>query len=81
VFPISKKLGMIEWINNTVTLKDFICESFPGGKDSGVKQLLVFHIIIVVQIVIIVKIILFLDILKLLNITVGCLKSLIHQTN
>ncbi|CAH1737387.1 unnamed protein product [Aphis gossypii] len=39
VFPISTKLGMIEWINNTVTLKDLICESFPGGKDSGIKQL------------------------------------------
>uniref|UniRef100_A0A2H8U1F2 DNA-dependent protein kinase catalytic subunit n=2 Tax=Melanaphis sacchari TaxID=742174 RepID=A0A2H8U1F2_9HEMI len=39
VFPITTKLGMIEWINNTVTLKDFICESFPGGKDSGIEQL------------------------------------------
>ncbi|XP_029343349.1 DNA-dependent protein kinase catalytic subunit isoform X1 [Acyrthosiphon pisum] len=39
VFPISTKLGMIEWINNTVTLKDLICESFPGGKESGIKQL------------------------------------------
>ncbi|XP_022179332.1 DNA-dependent protein kinase catalytic subunit-like isoform X2 [Myzus persicae] len=39
VFPLSKKLGMIEWINNTVTLKDFICESFPGGKEFGMKQL------------------------------------------
>lgn len=39
MFPISTKLGMIEWINNTVTLKDLICESFPGGKESGIKQL------------------------------------------
>jgi len=45
VFPISTKLGMIEWINNTVTLKDLICESFPGGKESGIKQLLVLLII------------------------------------
>lgn len=34
---------MIEWIDNTVTLKDFICESFSGGKESGIKQLLVLH--------------------------------------
>lgn len=43
MLPLSKKLGMIEWINNTVTLKDFICESFPGGKESGKKQLLVLY--------------------------------------
>lgn len=30
---------MIEWINYTVTLKDFICESFTDGKESGIKQL------------------------------------------
>lgn len=36
---------MIEWIDNTVTLKDFICESFSGGKESGMKQLLVQYII------------------------------------
>lgn len=33
---------MIEWINNTVTLKDFICESFPGGKVSGINKMLVY---------------------------------------
>lgn len=53
MFPISTKLGMIEWINNTVTLKDLICESFPGGKDSGIKQLLVFQIIVVKNIIIV----------------------------
>jgi len=36
---------MIEWINNTVTLKDLICESLPGGKDSGIKQLLVLYVL------------------------------------
>lgn len=42
-------LGMIEWINDTVTLKDFICESFPDGKDSGLKQLFVFYVIFVLN--------------------------------
>lgn len=45
MFPVSKRFGMIEWINNTVTLKDFICKSFSGGKESGIKQLLVLHVI------------------------------------
>lgn len=36
---------MIEWINNTVTLKDFICESFSDGKEFGINQLLVLHVI------------------------------------
>lgn len=53
MFPISTKLGMIEWINNTVTLKDFICESFPGGKESGIKQLLVLHKIFVQNFIIV----------------------------
>lgn len=45
MLPISKNLGMIEWINNTVTLKDFICESLSDDKESGIKLLLVVYII------------------------------------
>lgn len=72
-------LGMIEWINDTVTLKDFICESFVDGKESGIKQLLVIHVIIFKLLIIII----FyenIDILKLLNITNGYQKNLVHQT-